>query len=267
METRIFISCSGAEPLAQSLAERLKNSGFKVLVDKDDFDAGSAAEHTALDAIKTCSHFLPVFAENNFNRYPTMRKKLDCAVENRKKIIPLMLNGFNASHLPASLKNLPSGTGLELSRQNFEEVAGKLTSILENSAPLRPEENLQRLTKVLPFTSMTPASQAEVTKRNWLPYLLLLIAFLAGGLIFSRFDNNIKIENHNGGVPDDIGVKPRQEIEIHYKRGMSGNTSIQQAVVSGEGNFVNQHVNQQQVTVSGAAYSTVTQIQNGHFDS
>ena len=270
--TRIFVSCppGKSDNLVQVLVERLKNAGLQVLLDKDEADAGSATERNIFRRIKSCTHFLPVLTESTLKRYSNsydpLRRKLNCAIETRKKIIPVMLDGNKyLSKMPASLQQLQSGFSLELSRKNLDETANKLIEMLPAS-----------FVSPLPITSL-PNHSLPHKRKNWLPYLLLLVV-LAGALLFALSggnENNVTIthvDSNDETVPSTVIIEKSDGSNIQQAV-VSGNNagSVQQAIVSGNGT-----VHQQSVvssvkingTVSGNIVnnSTVTQVQHGYYN-
>lgn len=268
-EPRIFISCQpDCGELAKALAERLDRAGFKILLDRDEIDAGSSKERVIFDKIRSCTHFLPVFSESTLDRFSnsgdSLRRKFDCAVENRKKIIPFFNGVKNSARMPETLRNLQSGLSFQLTRQNLNEVAEKLTSILpalaskssltvlsDNFVPMQfpdvssvpYEENLRGQSV---FTS---------TGKKGFSILPLLLAFLAGVLFFSLFGHqNITIEQNNGHSKENIGVEADDvsyNKHIDFKKSVD-DVVVQQAAVAG-GNVVIH----QQSAVSGTKYANV----------
>lgn len=264
-EPKIFITCRpDCADIAKSLYERLSSAGFKVVLDLDEADAGSSRERLLLEKIRSCTHFLPVLNQRAASRCAnigdTLRRKLDCALENRKKIIPFFEGVTNLSQVPEPVKKLQSGLSFQLTGQNLNEVTEKLKSLLPaptpktvsdgnnfaTKSPALHEENISR-----------PLAYTPTEKKN-MEILPLLIAFLVGALIFSLFGRpNIQIEQHNDHG-ESIGV-PAKDVNYN-QRGNFQNGVIQQNVVAISGS--NAVVQQNSVVVNAKSGSAVAVIQN-----
>lgn len=145
-EIRIFISCSpNAKDYAtvKELAERLKNTGAKVILDNGNINAGSSAEREVFHKIAGCTHFLPIIGPDDLNAYADsnsyLSRKLNCAMQNGKKVIPILTDGLNyssqPSQIPTPLKKLQSGISYSLSRKTLSKVADDLISTLTATSP------------------------------------------------------------------------------------------------------------------------------------
>lgn len=128
MRYDIFISYRRtAYDTANLIAEKLRNAGYSVFFDIDTLTSGKFNEQL-LEVIKGCKDFILVLPENALERCSDendwIRREVLCAIEFKKNIIPIMLDGFNwPSILPQGMEELPNYQAITAVNHEFFDMA------------------------------------------------------------------------------------------------------------------------------------------------
>jgi hypothetical protein len=130
----IFISYRhvGGGDFASSMNTYLVDKHYNVFYDIDDMKKGRLSERL-LYVIRNCIDYLLVLPPNGLDRCKEtddwLRTEIECAINNKKNIIPIMLNGFDwpkRDTLPESLQNLQDYMAVKHSHENFEHTMQQL---------------------------------------------------------------------------------------------------------------------------------------------
>lgn len=128
----IFISYrrNGGEALAHLLYERLTARGYDVFLDVKSLGAGRFDENLD-EEIGGCTDFLLLLSPDALDAcedpHNWVRREIECAFSYRKKIIPVMMDGFQfPAHLPDSIENLRYYNGPEANLKWFESMIDEL---------------------------------------------------------------------------------------------------------------------------------------------
>ena len=139
----IFISYRRtAYDTANLIAEKLRNAGYRVFFDIDTLTSGKFNEQL-LEVIGGCKDFILVLPENALERCADendwIRREVMCALENKKNIIPVMLDGFAwPSELPKGMEELPNYQAIAaVNREFFDMAITRLKGYLK-SKPVFP---------------------------------------------------------------------------------------------------------------------------------
>ena len=143
----IFISYRRtAYDTANLIAEKLRNAGYCVFFDIDTLTSGKFNEQL-LEVIGGCKDFILVLPENALERCADendwIRREVMCALENKKNIIPVMLDGFVwPSVLPNGMEDLPSYQAIAaVSHEFFDMAVTRLKGYLK-SKPAFPFKSI-----------------------------------------------------------------------------------------------------------------------------
>jgi hypothetical protein len=99
VEKTVFINYRRtAFPWAQSIHSDLTQHGFDVFIDSKNIASGGF-ENIIFESIKARAHFLVLLTPSALNRCENpedlFRREIECALENKRNIVPLMLEGFD----------------------------------------------------------------------------------------------------------------------------------------------------------------------------
>lgn len=264
MEVRIFIATQGISEVGEYLYDRLSKFGVKVCLDEG---ADRLSDKEMEKRISTCSHFVLILDSNLSER---LSRLVNWAVEYRRKIIPVVTNkNFN---FPASVKHLKTFPAIETDGNNSPLILKKLQSIISDT-----ETSMSENPKTIssnPFEISTNPENPKYLENNidiglrimeknrWLlPLffwgLLVLLILLMRQPIFIYNPQN------GGTTMKTESVEPISEISKTTQKTSSRNVqsfissarnnnfNVQQAIVSGNGNVVQQQMQTQGITVSG----------------
>ena len=298
-EIRCFISCSlNVKDYAtvKELAAQIKKTGAKVILENGNINVGSSAEREVFHKIAGCTHFLPIIGVSDLNAYSDsgnyLRRKLDYAIQNGKKIIPILVDGLDysasQSQIPVPLKKLQSGISYSLSKKTLAKVSNDLINTLPTTSPNAfantSFENESSL-NARPFNA-TPANTAtssvgnlpasgffsslsESTK-NFSPWLYLLIAALLLLLFWALLNgfnntntNNINVNSspasQTGGIKSaEDTIPPPSENGVPNTQVQRGSSSI---VVDGEVIGISSGGGSHQISVTSGDNNHVQQQQ------
>ena len=136
IEKTIFISYRRAnEPWALAVFGDLTQHGYDVFIDYDGIASGNF-ETAILENIKARAHFLvlltPTALERRSDPVDWMRREIEAALDNRRNIVPLMLEGSDfgkppvAGQLTGKLTALKEYNGISIPAGFFQEAMGRL---------------------------------------------------------------------------------------------------------------------------------------------
>lgn len=136
----IFISYRRtAYDTANLIAVKLRHAGYKVFFDIDTLTAGKFNEQL-LEVIKGCRDFIVVLPENALDRCTDpedwVRQEVICAIESRKNILPVMLDGFSwPKEMPEGMEELSSYQAITaVSHEYFDMAIERMQSYLRSKA-------------------------------------------------------------------------------------------------------------------------------------
>ena len=140
----IFISYrrEGGLELADSIYQRLINAGYSAFLDLEQLNSGKF-NTKLIGVIEQCQDFILVLPPDALDRCADeddwVRQEVECALKNKKNIIPIMLRGFewpSVDALPESLRDLPNYNGISASDHNvFVENIERLKRNFLKSKP------------------------------------------------------------------------------------------------------------------------------------
>lgn len=122
----IFISYrrEGGLELADSIYQRLINAGYSAFLDLEQLNSGKF-NTKLIGVIEQCQDFILVLPPNALDRCSDeddwVRQEIECALKNKKNIIPILLRGFEwppIETLPETLRDLPNFNGITASDHN-----------------------------------------------------------------------------------------------------------------------------------------------------
>ena len=137
IEKTVFISYRRSTGSAWALAvsQNLTQSGYDVFFDYQGIASGDF-EQVILENIRTRAHFLVLLTPSALERVDQpgdwLRREIEAALEHRRNIVPLMLEGFDfatpsiGSHLTGTLAPLKSYNGLTVPVEYFDEAMSRL---------------------------------------------------------------------------------------------------------------------------------------------
>src|SRR5215470_14926976 len=129
IEKTVFVSYRRADELwGLAIFQNLTQHGYDVFIDYDGIASGHF-ETVILENIRARAHFLvlltPTALERCGDPKDWMRREIEAALDNRRNIVPLMLEGFDfgtpaiASQLTGKLAALKEYNGLEIPAVRF----------------------------------------------------------------------------------------------------------------------------------------------------
>jgi hypothetical protein len=136
IEKTVFISHSRTdEPWALAVFGDLTQHGYDVFIDYDGIANGNF-ETAILDNIRARAHFLvlltPTALERSGAPEDWIRREIEAALDSRRNIVPLMLEGFDfgtpaiANQLTGKLSALRQYNGLPIPKGYFSPAMGRL---------------------------------------------------------------------------------------------------------------------------------------------
>ena len=136
MQNKIFISYrrDGGQYLAALLADHLNNKGHTTFLDVFSIGAGKYDEQIS-ENIKTCTDFILVLSPGSLERCTNnddwFRKEIECALENKKNIIPILVPGFSfPDKLPESIDSIRLFQGVDAVPVYFAAMLVKIEEML-----------------------------------------------------------------------------------------------------------------------------------------
>ncbi len=136
IEKTVFISYRRTNiPWALAIFQNLTQYGFDVFVDYSGIASGDF-EHVILDNIHSRAHFLVLLTPSALERCgdvdDLLRREIEAALEGKRNIVPLMLEGFDfgapaiAKQLTGKLALLKKYNALNIPAEFFVEAMGRL---------------------------------------------------------------------------------------------------------------------------------------------
>ena len=142
---KIFISYrrKHGDAVAFLLHEKLTNLGYKAFYDVDSINNGRFDEKI-FEIMDSCDNVIVVLSPNALDRCINeedwLRKEIAYAIENKKNIIPLVMDGFEwPSSLPDDIDSLRYYNAVTLSFAFFDSVMNNIIGYLEKKAQETPE--------------------------------------------------------------------------------------------------------------------------------
>jgi tetratricopeptide (TPR) repeat protein len=145
VEKTVFISYrrSTAPAWALGVAQNFTHTGFEVFFDYSGIASGDF-EQVILENIRTRAHFLILLTPSALERVDEpgdwLRREIEEAIEHRRNIVPLMLEGFDfatpsiRSRLAGTLEPLKQYNGLSVPVEYFEPAMTRLREQFLNVA-------------------------------------------------------------------------------------------------------------------------------------
>ncbi|GAB4573120.1 MAG: hypothetical protein Kow0077_14530 [Anaerolineae bacterium] len=135
VEKTVFISYrrSASKYLARAIYEHLSNHGFDVFLDYEKIDAGDF-EHTILSQVDARAHFIPILTPGSVERFSDdadwFRREIERAIETKRNIVPLIVEGFDFSrarpYLTGKLAMLDKYQAVRVPDDYFDEAMARL---------------------------------------------------------------------------------------------------------------------------------------------
>ena len=136
MSYDIFISYrrEGGDTLAQLIYDRLTDRGYRVFLDIESLRSGKFNEKL-LSVIEECKDVVVILPPGGLDRCSNeddwVYLELSHAIKTGKNILPVMMKGFVwPDKLPENLRELPDFNGIQDSKDYFDAVIDKMTSLL-----------------------------------------------------------------------------------------------------------------------------------------
>ena len=142
MKYDIFISYrrDGGDTLAQLIYDRLTDRGYSVFLDIESLRSGKFNEKlfSVIDECRDVVVILPPGSlERCRNEGDWLFLELTHALQERKNIIPVMMKGFEwPDDMPEGLEELPDFNGIQDSKDYFDAVIDKMTTLLQSRPAL-----------------------------------------------------------------------------------------------------------------------------------
>lgn len=183
VEKTVFISYRRTNlPWALAISQSLTHSGFDVFLDYQGIASGDF-ERVILENIRARAHFLVLLTPSALERCDTpgdwLRREIEEALEVRRNIVPLMLEGFDfgtpaiASKLTGKLVVLNHYNGLTVPAEYFDAAMTKLRDKFLDvplDAVLHPTSKFAQQAAKDQQAAMADASsvqQRELTAQEW----------------------------------------------------------------------------------------------------
>jgi hypothetical protein len=137
IEKTVFISYRRATARWAALAvfQNLTQHGYDVFIDYDGIASGNF-ETAILENIRARAHFLvlltPAALQGSCDPKDWMRREIEAAIDNKRNIVPVMLEGFKfdtpdvARQLTGKLRGFEKYNGLEIPEAFFKEAMERL---------------------------------------------------------------------------------------------------------------------------------------------
>ena len=183
IEKTVFISYRRTNfPWALAIFQNLKQDGYDVFIDYGGIASGDF-ERVILENINARAHFLVLLTPSALERCgdpaDLLRREIEAALDSRRNIVPLMLEGFNfdtptiASQLTGKLAVLEHYNAFNIPADYFLEAMGRLRERYLNvplDAVLHPASVAARqaATDQKEAAAMAPAvAEVELTAQQW----------------------------------------------------------------------------------------------------
>ena len=185
IENTVFISYRRANlPWALNIYQDLTHHGYDVFFDYQSIDSGDF-DKIILDNIKARAHFVIVLTTSALDRCQEpndwLRREIETAIDEKRNIIPLMMEGFDfgspliSQALTGKLATLSSKNGLPIYAAYFfegmEKLRNRYLNIALNDVPLRPlSAEAREFTEAqkAAASEAPPVEKQELTAQEWL---------------------------------------------------------------------------------------------------
>ena len=183
IEKTVFISYRRTNiPWALAIFQNLTQYGFDVFVDYSGIASGDF-EHVILDNIHARAHFLVLLTPSALERcgdpHDLLRREIEFALDGKRNIVPLMLEGFDfgapaiAKQLTGKLTLLKKYNALNIPAEFFAEAMGRLRDRFLNvplKAVLHPASRFAARAAKAEKGAATKApavAERELTAQHW----------------------------------------------------------------------------------------------------
>lgn len=214
MKYDIFISYrrDGGDTLAQLIYDRLTDRGYSVFLDIESLRSGKFNEKlfSVIDECRDVVVILPPGSlERCRNEGDWLFLELTHALQERKNIIPVMMKGFEwPENMPEGLEELPNFNGIQDSKDYFDAVIDKMTTLLQ-SRPALFGSVRKKLHKKKPHFDL----RTKIKKRKKLLIglgVLTVAVILAAALYFPKRYQEQQLEAASENV--DIMIYPTDDM-------------------------------------------------------
>ena len=183
VEKTVFISYRRTNfPWALAVYQNLTYQGYDVFFDYLSIPSGDF-EQVILENIRTRAHFIVILTPSALERCSEpgdwLRREIETALETRRNIVPMMLEGFSFSspsiykHLSGNLATLQRYQALSVPAEYFDEAMGRLCKQYLNvplEAVLHPASDAAREAaqeQQLAVKSSPEVKVEELTAQEW----------------------------------------------------------------------------------------------------
>lgn len=183
IEKTVFISYRRTNsPWALAIYQHLTSQGYDVFFDYLSVNSGDF-EQIILGNIKARAHFIVILTPSALERCENpedwLRREIETALDNRRNIVPLMMDGFNfgspsiTKYLTGKMAMLKNYNGLNIPVDYFDEAMGRLRDKYLNIAldtVLHPVSmTAQRAVQLqqIAASNATSVQQKELTAQEW----------------------------------------------------------------------------------------------------
>ena len=136
---QVFISYrrKGGAVVAKLICSELQNRGYSVFYDYDSLKGGYFDDHI-VDAIMNCKDFILVLPKRALARCRKksdwVRQEIICALESKKNIIPVMVDGFEfPKRIPAEISDVARCNGVRFEMAYLDAVIDKIIDKFDTS--------------------------------------------------------------------------------------------------------------------------------------
>ena len=183
IEKTVFISYRRKHVLwALSVSKHLTHLGYDVFFDYISIGSGDFGQ-IITENVKARAHFLVLLAPSSLEGLEKndnwMRKEIELAIETKRNIIPVMLEGFDfgspetKKYLTGSLETLHQYNGMTLPVEYFDAAMDRLctqflnVSLSEVLTPVSPKVEMEVKEQQRAIASAEPVSDKTLTAWEW----------------------------------------------------------------------------------------------------
>ena len=184
VERTVFVSYRRASSSVWALAisQHLTHRGYDVFFDYQTLASGDF-EGVILENVKARAHFVVLLTPSALERVGEpgdwLRREIEAALEHRRNIVPLMLEGFDfatpsiGAHLTGTLALLKSYNGLSVPLEYFDAAMDKLVTKRLNVALTQVRHPASRMaseaakTQQVAAQAAPPVTVEELTAERW----------------------------------------------------------------------------------------------------
>lgn len=187
MKYDIFISYrrEGGDTLAQLIYDRLTELGYRVFLDIESLRSGkfNTKLFSVIDECKDVIVILPPHAlDRCSNPEDWILMEVSHAIQGRKNIIPVIMKGFEwPDTLPSSISELSDYNGVSDSKDYFDAVIDKLTSLFTAKPALFAKKYHRRQVQDYSYSGR----KKVIKKRAALIITAIFLIFAAGVCIYT----------------------------------------------------------------------------------